>query len=127
MKFWIFFIFYLGQYFFICFGIYVQEFFEFFKNDDFWLCKNAIENWVYLIVTQILKFWFFWVVIHPELRIEILRPMEKEFAQLDLPFLSYGQKTSIVLWWKRLSFGYFFNIVSPIQLNPCPWVLEFLY
>ena len=33
------------------------------------------------------------VVIHPELRIKILRPMEKELAQSDLPVLSYGQKT----------------------------------
>ena len=69
----------------------MKELFEFFKKIDFYLPKNAIENLVYPILNQILKFLFLWVVIHPELCIEILRPMVKDLAQLDLPFLSYGQ------------------------------------
>jgi len=32
--------------------------------------------------------------IHPELHSEIPRPMAKDLAQSDLPFLSYGQKTA---------------------------------
>ena len=66
------------------------------------------------------------VVIHPELRIKILRPMEKDLAQSDLAVLSYGQKTAIFFNEKGY-FGYFFNIASLIKLNPSPWVLEFLY
>ena len=68
-----------------------------------------------------------WVIIYPQLRIEILRPMEKVLAQSDLPFLSYGQKTAIFVLMKKAIFGYFFKIVSLIEPNPSPWVLEFLY
>ena len=67
------------------------------------------------------------VAIHPELYFEILRPMVKKVAQSDLPFLSYGQKTAIFVLMKKAIFGYFFKIVSLIELNPSPWVLEFLY
>ena len=67
------------------------------------------------------------VAIHPELYFEILRPMVKKVAQLDLPFLSYGQKTAIFVLMKKAIFGYFFQIVSLIEPNPSPWVLEFLY
>ena len=35
----------------------------------------------------------FGVFIHPEMQNKIVRPMVKDLAQLDLPFLSYGQKT----------------------------------
>ena len=61
-----------------------------------------------------------WVVIYPELCIEILRPMEKDLAQSDLPFLSYGQKTAIFVLMKKAIFGYFFKIVSLIELNLSP-------
>ena len=67
------------------------------------------------------------VAIHPELYFEILRPMVKKVAQSDLPFLSYGQKTAIFVLMKKAIFGYFFKIVSLIELNPSPQVLEFLY
>ena len=67
------------------------------------------------------------VAIHPEFYFEIQRPMEKKKLKLDLPFLSYGQKTAIFVVMKKAIFGYFFNIVSLIELNPSPWVLEFLY
>ena len=67
------------------------------------------------------------VAIHPELYYKILRPMVKKKAQSDLPFLSYGQITAIFVVMKRIFFGYFFNIVCLIELNPSPWVLEFLY
>ena len=63
----------------------------------------------YPIITQILKFRFLCVVIHPELRIKILRPMVKELAQSDLPFSSYGQKTAIFVLMKKAIFGYFFT------------------
>ena len=53
--------------------------------------------------------------------------MEKELAQSDLPFLSYGQKTEFFFDEKCYFFGYFFNIVCPIELIPSPWVLEFQY
>ena len=33
-------------------------------------------------------------VIHPEVQSKIIRPMVKDLAQLDLPFLSYGQITA---------------------------------
>ena len=66
------------------------------------------------------------VAIHPELYFEILRPMVKKKLTSDLPFLSYGQKTAI-FFMKKAIFGHFFNIVSLIELNPSPWVLEFLY
>ena len=67
------------------------------------------------------------VTIHPELYFEILRPMVKKVAQLDLPFFSYSQKTAIFVMMKKAIFGNFFNIVSLIELNPSPQVLEFLY
>ena len=57
------------------------------------------------------------VAIHPELYFEILRPMVKKVAQSDLPFLSYGQKTAIFVLMKKAIFGYFFKIVSLIELN----------
>ena len=60
------------------------------------------------------------VAIHPELYFEILRPMVKKVAQSDLPFLSYGQKTAIFVLMKKAIFGYFFKIVSLIELNPSP-------
>ena len=53
-----------------------------------------IEDLAYSIETQILKFWILGVVIHPEMQSKILRPMVKELAQFDLPFLSYGQITA---------------------------------
>ena len=67
------------------------------------------------------------VAIHPELYFEILRSMVKKKLKSDLPFLSYGQKTTIFVVMKKAIFGNFFNIVSLIELNPSPWVLEFLY
>ena len=67
------------------------------------------------------------VAIHPELYFEILRPMVKKKLKSDLPFLSYGQKTAIFVVMKKAIFGNFFNIVSLIELNPSPQVLEFLY
>ena len=67
------------------------------------------------------------VAIHPELYFEILRPMVKKKLKSDLPFLSYGQKTAIFVVMKKAIFGYFFKIVCLIELNPSPWVLEFLY
>ena len=67
------------------------------------------------------------VAIHPVMYFEILRPMVKKKAQSDLLFLSYGQKTTIFVVMKKAIFGYFFKIVSLIELNPSPWVLEFLY
>ena len=60
------------------------------------------------------------VAIHPELYFEILRPMVKKKLKSDLPFLSYGQKTAIFVVMKKDIFGYFFNIVSLIELNPSP-------
>ena len=51
----------------------------------------------------------------------------EERAQSDLPFLSYGQKTAIFVLMKKAIFGYFYKIVSLIEPNPSPWVLEFLY
>ena len=60
------------------------------------------------------------VAIHPELYFEILRPMVKKKAQSDLPFLSYGQKTAIFVLMKKAIFGYFFKIVSLIELNLSP-------
>ena len=73
-----------------------------------------------------------WVIIYPELRMEILRPMEKELAQSNMPFLSYSQKTAFFVISRKIIknavfFGYFFNMVSPIELIPSPWVLEFQY
>ena len=44
-----------------------------------------------------MKFKILGFFIHPQMHNEILRPMVKELAQLDLPFLSYGQKTVIFL------------------------------
>ena len=110
----------------MCFGILVQEFLKFFKKYYFWLCKNPIENWLYPIETQTLKFWSLWVVIHPELCIEILRPMEKELAQLDIPFLAMAKKLQF-FWDEKCYFWLFFNIVSPVEAIPVPWFLEFLY
>ena len=92
-NFGFFWFFILVDIFLLYFCILFQEFFEFLKKNDVWLCKNALKDWVNPIETQILKFWFLWVFIHPELRIKILRPMEKDLAQSDLPVLSYGQKT----------------------------------
>ena len=109
MEYWIFFIFYLGLYFSYAFLYICSGIFQIFKKNDVWHCKNATENWVYPIETQILKFWVFWVVIHPELRIEILRPMEKDLAQSDLPVLSYGQKTANFCYEKC-----YFSAISPI-------------
>ena len=86
----------------------------------FFLVGNCFKVCLCPIETQILKFWFVLVVIHPELRIKILRPMEKELAQSDLPVLSYGQKTANFFWWKMLFFGYFLNIVSTSWLNTSP-------
>ena len=60
------------------------------------------------------------VAIHPELYFEILRPMVKKKLKWDLPFLSYGLKTAIFVVMKKGIFGYFFNIVSLIELNPPP-------
>ena len=60
------------------------------------------------------------VAIHPELYFEILRPMVKKVAQSNLPFLSYGQKTAIFVLMKKAIFGYFFKIVSLIELNLSP-------
>ena len=97
-----------------------RNFFNLKTKNDFWLWRNAIENWVYPIVTKIRKYWFLWVVIYPELHIEILKPMEKELAQSDIPFLSYGQTIAMFLRWKMLFFGCFFNIVCPIELIPSP-------
>ena len=55
----------------------------------------------------------------------ILRPMVKDLAQLELPFLSYGQM--IVDFFHSLesvknlqSFDHNSKIVSPIELNPSP-------
>ena len=67
------------------------------------------------------------VAIHQEVYFEILRPIVKKVAQSDLPFLSYGQKTAIFVLMKKAIFGYFYKIVSLIEPNPSPWVLEFLY
>ena len=66
---------------------------------------GALENLAYPYKSQILKFWNMGVAIHPELYFEILRPMVKKKLKSDLPFLSYGQKTAIFLWWKRLFLG----------------------
>ena len=70
-----------------------------------------------------------WVVIYPELRNEILRPMEKELARLDLLFLAMAKKLQFLVIFRKMIkaqyFGYYFNIVSPIELIPSPWVLEF--
>ena len=66
------------------------------------------------------------VPIHPELYFEILRPMVKKKLKSDLPILSYGQKTAIFVMMKNAIFGYFLKIVSLIELNSSPWVLEFL-
>ena len=38
------------------------------------------------------------------MHIEILRPMVKELAQSDLPFLSYGQKTVVFEEYRRKNF-----------------------
>ena len=54
------------------------------------------------------------------MHIEIIRPMEKELAQSDILFLSFGQKTAIFIVMKKVIFGYFFNIVSLIELDPSP-------
>ena len=62
---------------------------------------GALESWAYPYKSQILNFWNMGVAIHPELHFEILRTMVKKVTQLDLPFLSYGQKTAI--------FGHFFK------------------
>ena len=72
------------------------------------------------------------VAIHSEKENEILRPMVKELAQLNLPFLSYGQITAnfdhIFLSGKnRQLFGHNSKMVSPIELNPSPKVLEFCF
>ena len=88
---------------------------------------GALENLAYPYKSQILKFWNMGVAIHPELYFEILRPMVKKKLKSDLPFLSYGQKTAIFVVMKKAIFGNFFNIVSLIELNPSPQVLEFLY
>ena len=113
--------------FFICVCIYVEEFFEFFKKDDFWLCKNAIENWVYLIVTHILKFWFFLGCNTSRVAYWISKNHGGGICSIGLTILELRPKNFNCFVIKRLSFGYFFNIVSRIQLNPCPWVLQFLY
>ena len=61
---------------------------------------------------------------------KILRPMVKDLALLDLPFLSYGQITvnfsNIFKNGKNLQlFGHNSKTVSPIELDPLPLVLEF--
>ena len=84
-----------------------------------------IEDLAYLIETQILKFWSLGVVIDPEMQSKILRPMVKELAQLDLPFLSYGKKTANFdhflengkIW---QLFGHNSKTISPIELIPSP-------
>ena len=48
-----------------------------------------------------MKFKILGFFIHPQMHNEIIRPMVKELAQLDLPFLSYGQIT--------VHFCYFFK------------------
>ena len=75
----------------------MKELFEFLKKEYFYYCKNAIEDFAYSIEAQIFKFCILGVVIHPEMQSKILRSMMKDLAQLDLPFLSYDQKTVIFL------------------------------
>ena len=77
-----------------------------------------------------MKFQIIGVAIHPEKQNEILRPMVKDLSQLDLPFLSYGQKTVNFLHFSKnrkniLCFSHNSKTVSPIELIPSPEVLEF--
>ena len=63
--------------------------------------------------------------MHPEMQNKILRPMVKEFGQLDLPFLSYGQITvNFCLFSKNGKngqlFGHNSKTASPIELIPSP-------
>ena len=85
--------------------------------------------------------------IYPELYFEILRPMVKDLAQLDLPFLSYGPmdvnfccffrniKNLLFLIYGQITvnfccfsnngknlqlFGHNSKMVSPIEKNPSP-------
>ena len=53
---------------------------------------KALENLAYPYKSQILKFWNIGVAIHPELYFEILRPMVKKVAQLDLVYWRNSQK-----------------------------------
>ena len=54
--------------------------FQIFQKKYFDLSKNSIEDLVYSIETQILKFWIMGVVIHPEIQNKFLRHMVKELA-----------------------------------------------
>ena len=56
---------------------------------------------------------------------DILRPMVKELAQLNLLFLSYGQITVNFLHFPKNGknqqiFGHNSKMVIPIELNPSP-------
>ena len=56
---------------------------------------------------------------------KILRPMVKDLAQLDSPFLSYGQKTVNFCRFSKNGkneqlFGHNSKTVSPKELNPSP-------
>ena len=87
---------------------------------------GTLKNQAFPYKSKIWNFWNIGVAIYSELYFEILRPMVKKVTQLNLPFLSYGQKTAI-FFMKKAFFWQIFNIVSLIELNPSPWVLEFLY
>ena len=72
-----------------------------------------------------MKFKILGVFIHPQMHNEILRPMVKELAQLDLPFLSYGQITVNFCCFSKNGkneqlFGHNSKTVSPIELIPSP-------
>ena len=77
------------------------------------------------IENRILKLLIFGVVIHLEMQNNILRPMVKDLAQLELPFLSYGQ---IIVYFsyslesvKNLQlFDHNSKTVSSIELIPSP-------
>ena len=64
-------------------------------------------------------------IIHPEMQNKILRPLVKDLAQSDLPFLSYDQITVNFYHFKKYGqnwqlFGHNSKTVSPIALIPSP-------
>ena len=69
-----------------------------------------------------MKFRILGVAIHPEKQNEILRPMVKELAQLDLPFLSYGQKTVNFLHFSKNRKNILFFGHNSKMVRGCPYI-----
>ena len=64
-----------------------------------------------------MKFLILGVVIHPELHLKIIRPMEKDLAQLDLLFLYKSKKTVNFSGLKKIYNLLVLTYKQQVQLN----------